>query len=160
VTCSLIEQVPPPAADGSSQQRSDAGFSLMEVVVALALLTFMITGIFYMGTISTGANTRSEDEAAAVALAIDEIEQLKNAGFGSAACPATQPESLGIYSRTCTIGAQYSLAGVPAEDFTVAVQWTGGGSVSLSTTLINPPSMSSGALEQFSTVAVKSWSSQ
>jgi len=47
-----------------------------------------------------------------------------------------------------------------AKDFTVTVQWTGGGHISLSTTVISPPTMSSGALEQFPTVLVKSWSSQ
>ena len=50
--------------------------------------------------------------------------------------------------------------GLTAKDFTVTVQWTGGGSISLSTTVISPPTMSSGALEQFPTVLVKSWSSQ
>jgi len=163
---SRIKQAASRERNSGSSRSSEAGFTLLEVIIAFALLTFMMTGVLYMGTISSTANTRSEDEAAAVAHGIDKIEQLKNAGFSqlsvssfaSSVCPTS--ETLGIYSRSCSIGSQYSLAGVPAKDLTVTVQWTGGGSVTLTTTIINPPTMSSGALEQFPTVAVKSWNSQ
>jgi type II secretory pathway pseudopilin PulG len=138
--------------DDESLRGSEAGFTLLEVVIAFGLLAFTMAGLVYMGTISTSGNTRSQDEAAAVSLGIDKIEQLKNAGFANATCPVS-PETLGIYTRGCLIG-------VPAKDLTVTVQWTGGGSVSLSTTVISPPTMSAGALEQFPTVLVKSWSSQ
>jgi len=141
------------------QPASDAGFTLLEVVIAFGLFAFAMAGLVYMGTISTSGNARSQDEAAAVSLGIDKIEQLKNSGFASATCPVSA-ETLGIYSRSCSVGAQYTLAGVPAKDLTVTVQWTGGGTISLSTTVISPPTMSSGALEQFPTVLVKSWSSQ
>ena len=145
--------------DDESLRGSEAGFTLLEVVIAFGLLAFTMAGLVYMGTISTSGNTRSQDEAAAVSLGIDKIEQLKNAGFANATCPVS-PETLGVYTRGCSIGAQYTLAGLPAKDLTVTVQWTGGGSVSLSTTVISPPTMSPGALEQFPTVLVKSWSSQ
>jgi type II secretory pathway pseudopilin PulG len=141
------------------QPGSDAGFTLLEVVIAFGLLAFTMAGLVYMGTISTSGNTRSQNEAAAVSLGIDKIEQLKNAGFASATCPVS-PETLGIFTRSCSIGAQSYLAGVPAKDLTVTVQWAGGGTIDLATTVINPPTMSSGALEQFPTVLVKSWSSQ
>ena len=140
------------------QPGSDAGFTLLEVVIAFGLLAFTMAGLVYLGTISTSGNTRSQDEAAAVSLGIDKIEQLKNSGFANATCPP--PETLGIYTRTCSIGAQYNLAGVPAKDFAVWVEWTGGGRIDLATTVISPPTMSSGNLEQFPTVLVKSWSSQ
>jgi type II secretory pathway pseudopilin PulG len=140
------------------QPGSDAGFTLLEVVIAFGLLAFTMAGLVYMGTISTSGNTRSQDEAAAVSLGIDKIEQLKNSGFENATCPPS--ETLGIYTRTCSVGAQYTLAGVPAKDFTVQVEWTGGGRVELDTTVISPPTVTSGNLEQFPTVLVKSWSSQ
>jgi type II secretory pathway pseudopilin PulG len=141
------------------QPGSDAGFTLLEVVIAFGLLAFTMSGLVYMGTISTSGNARSQDEAAAVSLGIDKIEQLKNAGFANATCPVSA-EALGIYSRSCSVGAQYTLAGVQAKDLTVWVEWTGGGRIDLSTTVISPPTMSSEALEQFPTVLVKSWSSQ
>jgi len=142
-----------------SLKQPESGFTLLEVVVAFALLSLASAGIFYMGTLSTSGNTRSQDEAAAVSLAVQKLEQLKNSGF-AAACSSPNPETLGIYSRLCSVGSQYTLAGEPAKDFTVTVQWTGGGSVSLTTTVINPTTMTSGSLQQFPTVAVKSWSSQ
>jgi type II secretory pathway pseudopilin PulG len=138
---------------------AEAGFTLLEVIVAFALLALTMSGLLYMGTVSTRGNTRSQNEAAAISLGIDKIEQLKNAGFAQATCPVS-PETLGVYTRSCSIGAQYPLNGVPAKDLTVTVQWTGDGSILLSTTVISPPTMSSGALEQFPTVLVKSWSSQ
>jgi prepilin-type N-terminal cleavage/methylation domain-containing protein len=143
----------------SHRSLSQSGFTLLEVVVAFAVLALASTGILYMGTISTTGNTRSQDEAAAVSLAVDKLEQLKNSGF-AATCSSPNPETLGIFSRLCSVGTQYTLTGEPAKDFTVTVQWTGGGSVALTTTLINPTTMTSGSLQQFPTVAVKSWSSQ
>ena len=147
----------PERADRSDAQ---AGFTLLEVIVAFAVLALAAAGLVYMGTVSTTGNTRSQDEAAAATLAIDRLETLKRSGF-DATCPSPNPDTSGIFTRTCAIGTQYNLVtGVPAKDFTVTVQWTPGGSVSLTTTMIDPPSMTSGALEQFPTVMVKSWNSQ
>jgi hypothetical protein len=129
------------------------------VIVAFAVLSLAIAGIVFMGTLSMEGNSRSQDEAAAVSLAVDKLEQLKNSGF-AATCSTPNPDTVGIYSRLCSVGTQYTLAGEPAKDFTVTVQWTGGGSVALTTTVINPTTLTSGALQQFPTVAVKSWSSQ
>lgn len=137
--------------------RLPSGFTLLEVIVALALLSFTIAGIVLMGTTSMSGNTRSQDEAAGLSLAIAKLEDLKNTGYG-ATCSSPNPETIGIYSRLCSISSG-TLAGDSSKDFTVTVQWTGGGSLALTTTVINPTTMSSGALQQFPTVALKSWSS-
>src|ERR1051326_2591422 len=94
VVCRLLRS----RAMARSLKQPESGFTLLEVVVAFALLSLASAGIFYMGTLSTSGNTRSQDEAAAVSLAVQKLEQLKNSGF-AAACSSPNPERVGPYWR-------------------------------------------------------------
>jgi prepilin-type N-terminal cleavage/methylation domain-containing protein len=140
-------------------RRTDGGFTLLEVLAAFAVLSLAVAGLVYMGTMSIRGNARSEDQAAAVALATDKVEWLKGLDFHSPALTDGSAAS-GIYALHWTVGAEYSLNGVPAKDLAVRVSWTGGGEATLSTTIIDPPALSAGAYGAFPTAMIASWTSR
>ena len=143
-----------------SAPNGTAGFTIIEVLGAFAILSLAIGGLVYMGLLTTQGNVRSQSEAGAVSWAADKIEELKGLDFDSGSLVTGSDPTNGIYSRSWTVGTQYTLLGVPAKDLSVTVTWTGNGSVTLSTTVLKPPSMSAGALQQFPTVMVSSWTVQ
>jgi prepilin-type N-terminal cleavage/methylation domain-containing protein len=142
--------------------RAGDGFTLVELVVALALLTLGATGLMYMSTISTSGNTRGKDDATAVALAIERMENLKNRGY-NALPSSTDPvpdgtftadgAASGIYTRVYQVSAPIVVAGIPARVIDVWVSWTGGGYVALSTMIVQPTTPVTG----MPLVAVRSW---
>jgi prepilin-type N-terminal cleavage/methylation domain-containing protein len=139
--------------------RCRSGFSLIELVVAVTVLTIAGTGLFLLASSTTTGTIRSQDEATAMGLAVDKIEQLKNSSFDSMLSGG--PEMItsggasgGIYSRSWVVTwPSKTVAGVSAKDVTVSVSWTGGGTLSLATMVVNPKLLALG----FPTVSVQSW---
>ena len=138
---------------------SQSGFTLLEVIAAFVVLMLAVSGLVFMGTVSTRGNTSSQNQAEAVSLATYKLEQLKAMDFNSASLVTSSDPQNGIFSRSWTVGGAYTLAGLQAKDLAVSVSWTGGGTVTLSTTIIDPALLSAGALQHFPTVTVTSWSS-
>jgi type IV pilus assembly protein PilV len=134
------------------------GASLLEILVALTVIGIASTGLFYSASMTSSGNTRSRDRAAAMSLAIDKIEELKNTSFADlTAGSGTDTRSAtgvagGPYARAWTI-TDGTISGVPIKDVTVAVSWPGNGPVSLATTVSNLPQLGLG----FPTAYVRNW---
>jgi len=150
-----------------STLRSQAGLSLIELLIAFALLGTAATSLFLLGSTSAHGNVRSKEHSAAASLAIAKIEQLKNLPFDDAAVASgsdTGPldaagDSGGTFLRNWTVTGT-TISGVTAKNVSVTVTGTPGVTVTLATTLIDPPMIAADFYEGFPTVASRSWSSQ
>jgi type IV pilus assembly protein PilV len=127
-------------------------------MVALTVIAIAATGLFYCASMTSSGNTRSRDRAAAMSLAIDKIEELKNTPFAdlTAGSGSDTRSSAGVagglYSRAWTI-TDGTISGVPTKDVTVTVSWPGSGPVSLATIVANVPQVGLG----FPTAYVRNW---
>lgn len=136
-----------PSGSAKRQAPTSAGFSLLELLVALLVLSTTSLGLSYMAMMNTSGNTRSGDHAAAVALGTEKLETLKNEGFGKLVpgsdsdgpiTSAGTDDSGGPFYRTWTI-ADTTLNGIDAKEVIVEVTWSGGGSVELATIVADIP---------------------
>lgn len=145
--------------------RTNHGFGLLEFVVSFAVLSVAIAALFYVSSASTRGNRMGLNQATAIALVADKMEELRNTSFsslasGSDSAPITSGgASGGIYGRSWTV-TPTTVAGAAARDITVTVSWTGGGSVAAqsrvvqaSPILMNPPAL----MAAFPRVVVNSW---
>ncbi len=121
--------------------RSRAGFSLIEVLVAIGILSIGMLGLA-VGAISiTRANKTAQFHTIATNMAQDKLEQLKattvaNVSTCSTSCE-TAPSYLGVtFTRTWTVTANTPLAGL--NQITVTVNWTDYASHSVSVTSAMP----------------------
>ena len=143
-----------------------SGFTLIEVVVSLVILTTCAAALMYSTTISTSGNTRSKDEAVALALAVERMEMVKRAGWplpnpgryyeGTFAADGTA-SATGTYTRWYEVSSeddgQFIVAGSPGAVINVYVSWEGGGYVVLSTMVVRPNKAATG----FPVAYVRSW---
>lgn len=144
-----------------------AGLTLIELLVAFALLGTAVTSLFLLGSTSAQGNVRSKEHSAAASLAIAKIEQLKNLPFDHAEVSSgtdggaldAAGDSGGTFARNWTVTSA-TVSGVPAKNVSVTVSSTPGVTVTLATTLIDPPVIAADYFEGFPTVASRSWSSQ
>lgn len=139
------------------------GFTLIELLVAFSVLAIAGVGLFYVATTSTTSNLKSLNQAAAMELAVDKIEELRNTAFDDIASGAdsttitTGGDDGGIYTRSWTVSSR-TIGASSAKDITVTVGWTGGGDISLITTVVETnqiipvPFMTA-----FSTAFVRTW---
>jgi type IV pilus assembly protein PilV len=107
--------------------RSSAGFTLIEVLVAIGILSFGMLGLA-VGAISiTRGNKTAQFHTMAVNMAQDKLEQLKattvaNVATCTTSCE-TAPTYLGVtFTRTWNVAANTPAAGL--SQITVIVQWT------------------------------------
>jgi hypothetical protein len=128
------------------------------------VLTIAGLGLFSLGSMATTGNTRNFDQAAAAALAEAKLEDLRNGSFTSLVAGSYSDGPLtaggasgGIFSRSWTI-ASTTISGVstPAKNLTATVTWTGGGSISMSTMVVEPAEVNPGFLVGFPTATVNS----
>ena len=147
-----------------SRETSNRGFTLVELLVAIVILTLSASALALLSSTTSTANYRSQDEATATALAIQKIEQLKATPFSSIDSTTCQnPESGtldqsgasgGIFTRSCTGYTAVTVNGASTKNLTVSVSWTGGGTVTLTTTIADVPLLATG----YSTAYLQSWS--
>ena len=137
-----------------ANKSSEAGLSLVEVLVATAILVVGGLGLFFMSSSTIHGNTLSADQAAAAALAIAKIEELKNADFDSVI--AGGPDNLDAsgaagnsFTRQWTVTYPQWVNGSAAKDITVTVGWTGGGSTSISSRIVQVDEESPGMPKAF-----------
>jgi prepilin-type N-terminal cleavage/methylation domain-containing protein len=95
-----------PAKFSSSSQR---GFSLVEVVIAMGLLTTVSLGVAQLFAVSTKANRTARNQTSAVALAEQKIEQIRSLSWGfdlnGLGLPVTDTTTnLAVYPHTNTGG--------------------------------------------------------
>ena len=148
-----------------TNQRPDhgqAGFSLLEMLIAFAILATAATSLFLLGSTTMSGNVRSKEHAAASALAVEKIEELRNTPFDSIAADSDPVTSGGVtFNRSWTV-TDTTVSGVAAKNITVTVTGEPEITVALTTTLVDPPMVAQNNLQAggFPTVAVKSWSQQ
>jgi type IV pilus assembly protein PilV len=102
----------------------EAGFTLMEVMIAMLITAIAIIGIVALFMTQTSASSFSRHQTEATVLGEDKIEQLR--ALGSAATQTGRDTNLdergsagsGIYHREWT-----ETAGVNFADMTVTVRW-------------------------------------
>lgn len=70
-----------------------AGFTLVEVLVAVALLAVLMTGVATLTAAATRAVARARAETAAVTIASARLEQLRGLAWGFGSAQAPQPVS-------------------------------------------------------------------
>ena len=140
----------------TNQLRGQAGFSLLEMLIAFAILATAATSLFLLGSTTMSGNTRSKEHAAASALAVEKIEELRNTPFDEVASDTDTVTSGATFNRSWTV-TDTTTSGVPAKNITVTVTGEPDITVALTTTFVNPPMVTSEYLEGFPTVAVKSW---
>ena len=110
-----------------------AGFSLIEIVVALGLLAMGLIGVIRLFPVGLRASKRSEGLSKATFLAQQRLEELRLAGYAAlSADPPAVPlsGSLGSYQWTAQVEPVDAI-GLPTTNelraVTVTVQWPEGG---------------------------------
>lgn len=159
--------LPPPARSGP--RPLDGGLSLLELVVALAVLSIVLAGLMRLGSTSVRSDVRSRDFAAATSLVVEKLESFKATPFEAIAAGNGEEEvSLssagdegGIFRRAWSV-ADESLAvsgtTVAAKAIRVAVTWDGGGRAEATTRLVDPGAINTSAFGPlFPTVAETAW---
>jgi prepilin-type N-terminal cleavage/methylation domain-containing protein len=143
----------------TSTRRSprEAGFSLLEMLIAFAIMATAATSLFLLGATTAVGNTRSKEHAAASALAVDKIEELRNTPFDDIVPNSDAPVSGSTFARTWTVSST-TVSGVPAKDITVTVTGEPDITVALTTTFVDPPVITTDYFEGFPTAMVRSWS--
>jgi prepilin-type N-terminal cleavage/methylation domain-containing protein len=66
----------------AGRERRDAGFSLIEVLVAVALLMVVSLGVAQLFAVATKANFSSKGQTSTALLAVQRMEQLKSLAWG------------------------------------------------------------------------------
>jgi prepilin-type N-terminal cleavage/methylation domain-containing protein len=105
---------------------SRAGFSLIEVLVAIGILSVAILGLAVGAITITRANKMSQFHTVATNLAQDKLEQLRAGPFAGVAacttsCDAVPPAYQGVtYTRTWTVAPNTATF----KQINVTVQWT------------------------------------
>jgi prepilin-type N-terminal cleavage/methylation domain-containing protein len=106
--------------------RSRAGFSLIEVLVAIGIFSFAMLGLAIGAITITRANKTSQFHTVATNMAQDSLEQLRAMPFANvnncaSNCDATPPTYQGVvYTRTWTVNPNT----VTFKQINVTVAWT------------------------------------
>lgn len=142
--------------------RNQTGLSLMELVVAFAILATAASSLLLLGSTTSHGNVRSKEHAAAASLGVGKIEELKNLPFEEVASGSDTGtidaggDAGGAFTRSWAVTTT-TASGVPAKNVTVTVSGAPGVVVALTTTLVDPPMVGS-EHDGFPTVMSKAWS--
>jgi uncharacterized protein (TIGR02598 family) len=93
-------------------RRSDKGFSLVEVVLAIGIVSFAVLATFGLLSVATDTNKRARDEQSAAQLVENEfqrIRSLSSANFPAAYATRYYDASLNDLGTTLTGAAIYQL---------------------------------------------------
>ena len=123
-------------------RRCDAGFTIIEVLMAVALMGLALSGIALTGIVSMQADTKGHLASAATTLAQAKLDELRNMLRDEADwAEGTHQENYldedgesvtgGAFSRRWTVELDYN-AKSDLSRVTVDVLWEGGGPVTLS----------------------------
>lgn len=110
-----------------TERRRDAGFTMIEVMVAILLTALTVIGVLGLFRIETRASSFSRRETEAAVLAQDKLEELRT--FPAASTTGNDdpvnPFGSNIFERTWTIAPNTSDASI--FDITVTVTWDDNG---------------------------------
>jgi type IV pilus modification protein PilV len=117
--------------------RGQSGFTVIEILVALAIFTVAILGVAVSATTVIQANQRSFHNTLATNLAQDKIEELRaNPATVTNGSDSVTPDNLNlVFSRSWTVTANTPVSG--RSTVTVTVTWNAYGtrSISISTVI-------------------------
>lgn len=109
------------------RHKEEAGFTVMEVLVAMSIFTIAILGLAASATSIMRANQTSQFHTAAVHLAQDKLEELRSRTVANIAgcnlnCDNPVPTHQNVaYTRTWVVTPNFPVAGV--SQVAVTVQW-------------------------------------
>jgi prepilin-type N-terminal cleavage/methylation domain-containing protein len=118
------------AGSARRSRGSEAGFTLIELVVALLVFTVAVMGLASTMAVAVASDTHAGEQTRALALASQRLEEIKAIPYTAVASePVTSVTSLGVegsgpYKRTVTVveGAE----GANTKSVTVSVQYGAG----------------------------------
>jgi len=110
-----------------TRRRRDAGFTMIEVMIAVLLTALAVIGVIALFRVETRASGYSRHETEASVLAQDRLEELRTQA--AAATTTTEPTldalgqsvSGGMYTRVSTVAA--GITDPSVLDITVVVNW-------------------------------------
>ncbi len=103
--------------------RASAGFTLIEILVTLTILTLGVLALARMMPEGSKVMSRSRNSTTATAVAAQKIEDLKAADWYSASLAAgTYTDQSGPFTRTWTIADDSPMTGL--KKLTVTATWT------------------------------------
>jgi type II secretory pathway pseudopilin PulG len=153
---------------GHARRLRQSGFSTIELVLAVTILVIAGAGLASLSRTTTGTTIDNKDRAAALALAMQKVEDLKNARlpelvagtYADASNPIDEKGSAGgVFTRTWQI-SDGTLSSVPITEILVRVGWVGGGEIELRTRIARIPQLDlqySAYPGAFPSAAVRSW---
>jgi len=103
------------------ENRSQSGFSLIEVLVAITILSFGMLGMAGLQITSINGNSAAIRKTEASALASDKIEIYQNTPYGSINEGTETETGFGIFTRTTTV--QKDVPVNDAKTITVSISW-------------------------------------
>ncbi|HSD88550.1 MAG TPA: prepilin-type N-terminal cleavage/methylation domain-containing protein [Kofleriaceae bacterium] len=109
-----------------TQRRRDAGFTMIEVMIAVLLTALAVIGVIALFRVETRASGYSRHETEAAVLAQDRLEELRTQAAGLVSTTETTLNDLGttvppgMYTRVSLVAAS---ADPSVYDITVTVSW-------------------------------------
>jgi len=134
--------------------RNENGFTLIETLMAMAIISIGLLGLAALQTSAITGNSRAQKQSMAILLAGNRIEAYKNMPYGSIPSTPTTVEDgetlspWGIFTRTTVIQLVDMCPGIstpcPGAIVTVTVSWPGrdvARPVFMQTTIAQKPSV-------------------
>jgi type II secretion system protein I len=103
--------------------RNNKGFTLVEIMVAISILSIALLGLVSVTVMVIKGNSFSKTMTTATTLANDKMEKLKNNSYAALAPGTETVES--IYTRTWTVTQNSPAAGMTTIVMTVQWTWQG-----------------------------------
>jgi type IV pilus assembly protein PilV len=106
---------------GRIKRLTNKGFTILETLVALAILALGILGLAKMQVLSITGTSFNKDSTRATAVAQRVIEEFKKASFG------TSPSTCGATVQSMSVACSVSTNGITPNrynDITVTVSWS------------------------------------
>jgi type IV pilus assembly protein PilV len=103
------------------EKRGEAGFSLIEVLVAMTILAIGMMGVAGLQITAINGNSFSIKKTEASALAADKIEAYQNIAYADIPTGTETENGLGIFTRTTTVEKDVPVNN--AKTITVNVTW-------------------------------------
>lgn len=99
------------------------GFTLVEIMVAIGILSIALLGLVSVTVMVIKGNTFSKTMTTATTLANDKMEELKKTNYAGLASGTDTKET--IYTRTWTVTQASPAAGMKTVDVVVQWNWQG-----------------------------------
>jgi len=107
------------------KKQNDRGFTLIEIIVAVFMLTIALLSLVSVTVIVIKGNAFSKTMTAATTLARDKMEELKNTDYSSVTSSASTETVQNMYQRSWTVTTDSPAANMKTVVVTVNWSWNG-----------------------------------